>query len=212
MIKKVRIYMPVNIIGVLLTSGLLFAISQEVLMVADFNTGERFNNIGGEFGTWQIDPEDESQDCKMELNETISASGNRGYFLRLDYDVDSPKPAFNGFWMKLNNLNLTPYEYLSFLVKGEGLFTTQFKVELKNAKGEKVIYFVSGVTNSWQKVVITLDKLKKVNSITDWTQMTEFLITFDDIVATEKIGVILIDNISFTKFKEEEPEEGSNEK
>jgi hypothetical protein len=101
-----------------------------VLLVSDFSSKTK-----GEFGTWENDPKDETQFCRMEIDNTLDRFGKPDYFVRLNYDVDSPRPAFNGFWMKLYDLDLTPYEYVSFLVKGENKFTTQLKVEIKNKKG-----------------------------------------------------------------------------
>ncbi len=179
-----------------------------VLLVTDFSSGTKkvFGSFAGEFGTWENDPKDETQFCRMEIGETLDRFNKPDYFVRLNYDVGSPRPAFNGFWMKLNHLDITPYEYVSFLVKGESIFTTQLKIELKNKKGEKVVYFISGITPDWQRVVVPLDKLKKVNSITDWTDMTEFVVVFDDIVATEKAGTICIDDLNFAKFGWEKAE------
>jgi hypothetical protein len=172
-----------------------------VLLVSDFSSRTK-----GEFGTWENDPKDETQFCRMEIDNTLDRFSKPDYFVRLNYDVDSPRPAFNGFWMKLYDLDLTPYEYVSFLVKGENKFTTQLKVEIKNKKGERVVYFISGITPEWQRVVVALDKLKKVNSITDWTKMIEFVMVFDDILATEKAGTICIDDLNFAKFGWEKAE------
>ncbi len=179
-----------------------------VLLVTDFSSGTKkvFGSFAGEFGTWENDPKDETQFCRMGIGETLDRFGKPDYFVRLNYDVGSPRPAFNGFWMKLNHLDITPYEYVSFLVKGEDKFTTQLKVELKNKKGERVVYFISGVTPDWQRIVMPLDKLKKVNAITDWTDMTEFVMVFDDILATEKVGTICIDDLNFAKFGWEKAE------
>ena len=181
----------------------IVADKDNIMLVTDFSSGQKrvFGGLAGEFGTWDNDPNDDTQTCEMEIGEDVDRSGKKDYYVQLDYDVDSPRPAFNGFWMKLNDLNLTEYKYVSFLAKGKNVFTSQFKIELKNRKGERVVYFISGVTSEWQRVVIPLDKLKKVNSITDWTQMTEFVITFDDIVATEKVGSVLIDDVNFAKFE-----------
>ncbi len=179
----------------------IVADKDNVLLVSDFSSKTK-----GEFGTWENDPKDETQFCRMEIDNTLDNLGRPDYFVRLNYDVDSPRPAFNGFWMKLYDLNLTPYEYVSFLVKGENKFTTQLKVEIKNKKGERVVYVISGITDEWRRAVIALDKLKKVNAITDWTDMVEFVVVFDDILATEKAGTICIDDLNFAKFGWEKAE------
>src|SRR5512140_2383796 len=91
----------------------------EELVIADFDTGDKPNNIGGDFGGWDKDPNDESQGCQMSFDTDDSQGDPAGYSIRLDYDVDSPNPAYNGFWMKLNGEDATPYNTLNFYVKGD---------------------------------------------------------------------------------------------
>ncbi|MQY65102.1 MAG: OmpA family protein, partial [Clostridia bacterium] len=57
---------------------------------------------------------------------------------------------------------------------------------------------VSGITGEWQKVVVPLKKFKR---ITDWNQMTEFVIVFDDLTSNPKEGIIYFDDIYFTDGK-----------
>src|SRR3989338_6354852 len=73
-----------------------------MLLVDDFDRGEKPNALGGDFGSWDKDPSDPTQRCVIAFDKA-NAFGNAGYSLRLDYDVDSPNPAYNGFWMKLQN-------------------------------------------------------------------------------------------------------------
>ena len=58
-----------------------------------------------------------------------------GYSIRLDYDVDSPNPAYNGFWMKLGNLDASAYNTLNFYIRGiaDTAFTKRVKIELKDS-------------------------------------------------------------------------------
>lgn len=203
-------------IGVLLLLGAPPAQAARVL-VADFNSGEKPNNIGGNFGTWNYDPKDSTQGSYESFEPDDVKDPESGYSLRVDYDVLSPKPAFNGVWMKLQGLDTSPYETLSFWVKGFGeKFTSRFKVELKTHKGERAVYPVDGVTASWQEIRIPF---KNTKAITDFSKLDEFVIVFDDIVATYKEGIILMDEISFDSEParpeveaagEEEEEEGED--
>ena len=165
------------------------------IMVADFDSGTKPNNINGDFGAWQKDPTDMTQGCWDSLVSDVR-HGTKGYALKLVYDVDSPNPAYNGFWMKLNNLNIDGYKNLVFHAKGdeEKGFTRRFKVELKNATqvGSTII---EGLTSQWQRIVVPLSAF---GAITDWTAMTEFVIVFDDLTSMPKEGVIYIDNVMFT--------------
>ena len=165
-----------------------------MLLVDDFDRGEKPNALGGDFGSWDKDPSDPTQRCTIAFDKA-NAFGNAGYSLRLDYDVDSPNPAYNGFWMKLQNTNLTAYKTVSFYVKGDDArgYTPQIKLELKNGS-EVGRYLLKGISNDWQKVSIPL---KDFAGLTDWGSMTEFVIVFDDITSTKKVGTIYIDEILF---------------
>src|SRR3989338_5975750 len=89
------------------------------LIISDFDTGDKPNNIGGDFGSWDKDPNDETQSCQMSFEGQDAVGDPLGYAIRLDYDVDSPNPAYNGFWMKLNNLDATAYNTVNFYLKGD---------------------------------------------------------------------------------------------
>jgi hypothetical protein len=165
------------------------------LVVADFDSGTKPNNIGGDFGAWNRDPADDTQ-YAIEFFDDVEKIGKNGYSLRIEYDVDSPNSAYNGFWMKLENLDISNYKQLTFYVKGdkEAGFTNRFNIELKNTKGEVGKFMVSGVTGEWQKITIPL---KDFRQLSDYSKMTEFVIVFDDIRATKKVGAIYIDNVVF---------------
>ncbi len=165
------------------------------VVVADFNSGEKPNNIGGNFGTWNYDPKDTTQGCYESFEPDDVKDPENGYSLRIDYDVLSPKPAFNGVWMKMQGLDASPYQTLSFWVKGFGEnFTSRFKVELKTHKGERAVYPADGVTASWQEIRIPF---KDTKAITDFSKLDELVFVFDDIVATYKEGILLVDEVSF---------------
>ena len=167
--------------------------SGDILLVADFNNGTKPSNIGGDFGAWDRDPADFSQTCV----DSFEPAQN-GFSVKLDYDVDSPNPAYNGFWMKLNNLDASNYWNLVFMVKGdEGIgYTTVFKVELKTAGGDVGKFYISGVNSEWKKISIPLSRFQ---GISDFSNLGEFVIVFEDTIASNKDGVIYIDDIQFTK-------------
>ncbi len=168
------------------------------LVIADFDTGDKPNNIGGDFGAWDKDPNDETQGAQINFEDTDALGDEYGYALRINYDVDSPNPAYNGFWMKLNAQDATKYNAVSFFIKGdqEAGFTPRIKVELKDKSNQPSPYLLSGVTNEWQKVTIPFDKFRK---ITDWSALNEFVLVFDDINSNPKQGAIFVDQVTFTK-------------
>ncbi|MEA3346617.1 MAG: carbohydrate binding domain-containing protein [Candidatus Auribacterota bacterium] len=165
-------------------------VSAEVVL-ADFNSGEKPNNIGGDFGTWDKDPSDNTQFCSGAFDAVIK-HGKDGYSFGLDYDVDSPNPAFNGFWMKLNDIDLSSYKNLSFWVKGDSAqgYTKEFKIELKTPDGVGS-YYINGVTDKWRKFSIPLDAF----NLPSLSNCQEFVIVFEDKTATDKEGIMYIDDI-----------------
>jgi hypothetical protein len=172
--------------------------NKKEFVVADFDSGESPNNLGGDFGTWNYDPDDETQGCLFFFEPDDHKNPLKGYCARLDDDVQSSNPAFNGFWMKLKGTDLGAYDQMSFWVKGlgDGKFTSRFKVELKNNLGERAVYVVENVTQEWQEITIDF---KKASGINNWSQIEEFTFVFDDILATYKEGTIFIDHLSFRK-------------
>ena len=169
------------------------------LLIADFNSGEKPNNIGGDFGAWNKDPADFTQGC-TESFDSANRHGDSGFAMKLDYSVDSKNPAYNGFWMSLNGIDVSKYDNLAMWVKGDAKtgYTTVFKVELKNAAKQIGRYYITNVTDQWQEVVIPLAEFK---GLTDLSNMSEFVIVFEDRVASNKKGVVYIDDIKFGKNK-----------
>ncbi|MFH1540791.1 MAG: hypothetical protein ABID79_02930 [Elusimicrobiota bacterium] len=169
----------------------------EKLFIDDFNAGVKPNMLGGGFGGWDKDPTDKTQFCKESFDYDVKV-GDEGFSVKLVYDVDSKNPAYNGFWMKLEGTDFRPYKKLCLSVKGNRTtkFTDKFKIELKNAKGEVGRALIMGVTEQWQEKVVVFENFR---GITDFAEMTEFVIVFDDITSTPKTGTINIDNIYVAK-------------
>ena len=165
------------------------------LVLDTFNAGSKPNALGGDFGSWNVDPQDRTQYTRDSFNQP-NALGGSGYCLRLDYDVDSPNPAYNGFWSKLNRVDLRSYQALTFYVKGDSHrgFTRTFRIELKNVHGETGRTLVQGVTNQWQAVRVPLGAFA---GLTDWRRMTEFVIVFDDLTTEPKTGTLYLDELVF---------------
>lgn len=175
--------------------GLAGTARAATLLVDDFDRGEKPNALGGDFGAWDKDPSDPTQSCTIAFDKA-AAFGGAGYSLKVDYDVDSPNPAYNGVWVKLQDANLATYKKLTFYIKGDTAkgFTPQVKLELKNGKKEVGRYLLKGVTDQWQQVSIPL---KDFQGLTDLGQATEFVVVFDDITSTKKSGTLYFDEIAF---------------
>jgi hypothetical protein len=166
-------------------------------MIADFNSGAKPDNLGGDFGSWIYDPTDPMQGC-IEAFDRTDRYGNSGYALRLIYSVESTKPAFGGLWMRLQNLDASKFDNLAFRVRGDAKmgYTGVFKVELKDALDQSSHHYVRGVTDQWQDIVIPL---KDFEGMANLRRLKEFTIVFEDKSATVKRGVIYIDDVRLTK-------------
>jgi|GEM_PF-297460 len=181
------------------SSALESVATQGQLLVADFNSGDKPNNLGGDFGGWDKDPNDDTQTCRATYASDDVDGDMEGFALRLDYDVDSPSPAYNGFWMKLENLNATAYDTLTFSVRGASKnFTKILKVELKTPDAQSSDYFVSGITAEWQKIQVPLKRFK---GIKNWSALSEMILVFDDVNTAPKKGTLLIDQIMFERLE-----------
>jgi len=169
------------------------------LMVADFNSGTKPNNIGGDFGAWIKDPSDPMQGC-VESFDAKDRFGGKGYALRLIYSVASSKPAFGGLWMRLQNLDASRFDAIAFRVRGDaGMgYTHTFKVELKDALDQSSRHYVNYVSDQWQDVVIPLSAFE---GTANPRKLKEFVIVFEDTTATAKQGVIYVDDVRFTSAK-----------
>lgn len=204
MVKKIVFAVMFVAMAVILVAGVSSAADMKAeagneFLIADFNTGEKPNNIGGDFGAWSKDPTDFSQGCS-ESFDSVNRRGTTGFSMKLDYSVDSKNPAYNGFWMFLQNFDASKYDNLALWVKGDGKigYTTVFKVELKNASKQVGRYYVTNITDGWQDIVVPLKDFK---GITDFSNLSELVIVFEDRIASNKKGVIYLDDIRFTKNK-----------
>ena len=174
-----------------------FAAKKE-LVIADFDTGDKPNNIGGDFGGWDKDPNDETQGTQMSFEPDDALGDPAGYAIRMDYDVDSPNPAYNGLWMKLNGEDATQYNTLNFYIKGDknAGFTKRVKLELKDMTNKPSPYIVTGISEQWKKVSVPFEKFRR---ITDWKSLNEIVFVFDDINSSPKTGTVYIDQVTLSQ-------------
>lgn len=188
---------------VLILSAVIFSFSflikaqSSKLLIADFNKSE--TSLGEQFGIWDKDANDFTQSCKMSFAKDDALGEKEGKSLQLDYDVDSPNPAYNGFWLKINKAKTADFDTLSFYVKGDESkgFTPRIKIEIKDKKGGKASFLVENITDKWQKISLTLDK--RSFDLNQPNPFTEFVIVFDDINSRPKTGRIFVDQIEFSK-------------
>jgi len=176
---------------------MLALVAAAELMVADFNTGAKPNNLGGDFGAWIKDPADPAQGA-VEAFDVKDRYGDKGYALRLIYSVASKNPAFGGLWLRLQNLDASRFATLRFRVRGDpGMgFTTVFKVELKDALDQSSHAYVRGVTGAWQDIALPLSGFEGMANV---RRLKELVIVIEDTTATAKQGVLYFDDVRFAK-------------
>ena len=176
------------------------AFSIECLRIADFNRCEKPNLISGDYGSWNRTKWDRTQFSNEDfVTDPAIAYCGRGCSLAIYYDVDSPNPpVYNGFWMRLERIDLRDWRYLSFYVKGdekEG-FTTTFKVNIKSIQGKIASFTVEGITSEWQEVIIPFNRM---NQEADFSEAYELVIVFDERDVTELTGRIYLDEFYLYK-------------
>jgi hypothetical protein len=167
------------------------------LMVADFNSGAKPNNLGGDFGAWIKDPADPMQGA-LESFDRKDRYGDKGYALRLIYSVASKNPAYGGLWLRLQNLNASKFAALRFRVRGDaGMgYTKVFKVELKDALDQSSHFYVRSVSGEWQDIAIPLGDFQ---GMANARKLKELVIVIEDTTATAKQGVLYFDDVRFAK-------------
>jgi hypothetical protein len=174
-------------------------------VIADFNREGITNNLNGESGTWEKDPEDAKQ-WVMASPDNVIRRGESGASLKLEYNLKSPNNAMNGFWTQLRDLDGSPYDHFEFWVKGDKKkgFSSVFKIEFKkfqnDAEGHeetiKGSYIVKGVTSQWQKISIPLNVM---SGIQDWKGLREFVITFEKKRVDKPEGALYFDDLALVK-------------
>ncbi len=185
------------------------AATPPIVMIADFEDQKYKNNIGGEFGAWDIEPLDKKSSNSISI-DTVNDLPGSTHSLSINYDVKSTLNPLNGLWMRLMYADFSEYDHFTFMIKGDKNkgFTTKIKVEFskwkdKNKK-EKIQtgYVVENITEYWQKVIIPLNKFSGFaapNKKNEWNNLFEFSINFYSSLADQKTGKIYIDNIAFIK-------------
>ena len=197
---KVIILSVLMLCALVMPSGAVFAAD---LMIASFEKSG-LSDIGTDIGTWNYNTADPNQGCTIEVvpaKDVLGKVGVETNVLKISCSVASSMPAFNGIYIKLDSADLTPYDEMSMLIKGdrERGYTSKFKIEMKNDKGERAVYLVKDITGDWQKIVIPMQELKALGSISDWSKMKEIVFTFDDMTADVRLGAIYVDDIMLSK-------------
>lgn len=195
----------ISLMGFVLLSLGGSAFSQICNSVAWLDDFEEFslNRWGGVTGTFSSG----GARCMPISAKGGMAYGNSGHSLGLEYQVLT-KDSFAGYSTRLNNFDLSKYNYLSFVVKG-GKGGEYCRLQLSDEIGEKTLrakvplwdYLPDGPDSTWKKVIIPLDAfylLQTKNSI------DELAIVFENVQSrfanAPLEGTLFIDNLVFGTF------------
>lgn len=183
------------LLAVIAVPGGTFAKEPAERMIADFDSGAKPNNLGGDFGCWIKDPDDPMQGC-IESFDPANRHGAKGYALRIIYSVDSAKPAYGGVWIRLQDFDASKLGQLAFRIKGDAAmgFTKVLKVELKDSRGQASHHYVRTVSDQWQDLAIPLNDFQ---GAADLARLKELVLVIEDTSATAKRGMIYLDDVRF---------------
>ncbi len=172
------------------------------LVIDSFNKTLNLNDLGG---LRKI------KDCKIGFDDK-SKQTEQGYGLRLSYDVGPLCPT-NVFTEKLNGINASSYNAVSFYLKGDQKdgYTHSFRIELES-KNNGAVFKVMGVSSYWQKVTIPFrnfgGKLTGWDGmdaywggmITDLNDIKKISFVFDMREVSKNKGTIYVDDLSFERL------------
>ena len=165
--------------------------SAGVLLIADFNTGENKNKLGGDLTSWSSAPPEPEAKCAASIATAGGADGSGAWDISYDISADG---SFCGTAMDLKDLDASQFKTLGFRVKGDLSAPVDFIVELKSRKGQDLEikrYVVRGVAGEWKSVQIPLADFH----LTSLKALAEMTTVFDKQTTKVRKGDIQIDDI-----------------
>jgi len=160
------------------------------LVVTDFDSCTGVNNLEGQMGAAYNVPDS--------LMETYPEEAKRGCVARLDYRIRE----WSAFWIKLQDVDLTPYSKLVFDVRADRQpgIPEQMKVELKRANGSQVsITYVSEIEAGWKTISLPFADFGLTGytaPLSSFSGMEELVFTFEASKSGRQ-GVVYLDSIVF---------------
>lgn len=117
--------------------------------------------------------------------------------IRVTYNLNEPFPQVKDFSIAISKDDIAKYKSLNFSIRGlEEGYPGIVKVVLKTKKNELAFQYVDGVNLKWNHHSIAL---KDFSGITDWSTLSEVAFVLEAWNVTKKKGIILIDDICFSK-------------
>jgi len=117
--------------------------------------------------------------------------------IRVSYNLNDPFPQIKDFSILIPKTDIEKYTSLAFSMRGlEEGYPDIVKIVLKNKKNEFSFKYIDGVDLKWKHHVIALSEF---SGITDWSTLSEVSFVLEGWNVKKKKGIILIDDICFTK-------------
>ena len=115
--------------------------------------------------------------------------------LKINFNFDPAKKE--SYSLALNKLNLARFRTLGFAVKKEDSNDSiSLRIEFSNIYKEKAFIYLKDIPRRWQEYKINLSEFKGIN---DWSEMTELTFVVEEWNATQKEGIVYLDNVRMIK-------------
>jgi hypothetical protein len=186
---------------------------EKSIVLFDFEKPGIMKDRNVTFGTWELHP---SYTAEISVVRPADAKecAARGAVLMIDYDVSVPEkslpsttfPVFNGVWFKLNDMDISKYDTVVLMLKGDAKkgHTAICKLELKNNFKETGSCYIEDIGRQWRKYEIPITHFRTADGkpIANRTAMKELTIVFEKNHVSKMQGVIYADGIGFARLKE----------
>ena len=114
---------------------------------------------------------------------------------KINFNFDPAKKEI--YSLNLNRLNLSHSKALAFSVRNiSPKDKIALRVEFTNAFKEKSEVYVRNIPSKWQDLKINLAEFKKIN---DWSEVISLAFSVEEWNASQKKGVVYIDNVRLLK-------------
>lgn len=172
---------------------------ESLLMLDDFESKRYVNKLGGGGGAWEKFPYDTAEYCHSSfVDETWN--GQQNTVLRLQYSATDFD--YNGYYTKLNGLDLRPYQEITFWIRGGKEFRpSTVKLQIKTIL-RSAYFYVTGITDKWQRITIPFSSFENFGNINEWKRASELIIVFEGQKTGSAGGVAYFDDLAFKSSDE----------
>ena len=162
------------------------------VLVADFENGDAVRNrVSGANTTFTRDAADTTVSLSLRIDQDATRPGK---CLRVDYDMDSPNPAFGGLTFDLNKADASGCDTLVLRLRGT---PAKAKFELHGRGGGGAKYVVGIKPDAWTEIAIPF--IDFGGMITDWGEMHRIVIVLEDRISEPRTGTLWVDDVRLIK-------------